>query len=130
MGFRLRGLKDSGIESRFRPWQRPSCWPASRKRTRPKRNNSTIHLLHADTAFATPISHCGDVEHEGKVDQFANYAFEVVPSAHIDIATFEEKGLKKATLGATEPTDTICLLFKAIGSCRKNEGNLAASRRW
>ena len=80
----------------------------------------TIHLLHADTAFATPISHCGDVEHEGKVDQFANYAFEVVPSAHIDIATFEEKGLKKATLGATEPTDTICLLFKAIGSCRKS----------
>jgi len=90
----------------------------------------TIHLLHADTAFATPISHCGDDEHEGKVDQFANYAFEVVPSAHIDIATFEEKGLKKATLGATEPTDTICLVFKAIGSCRKNEGNLAASRRW
>ena len=80
----------------------------------------TIHLLHADTAFATPISHCGDDEHEGKVDQFANYAFEVVPSAHIDIATFEEKGLKKATLGATEPTDTICLVFKAIGSCRKS----------
>ena len=80
----------------------------------------TIHLLHADAALPMPISDCGDDEHKGKVDIFADFAFEVIPSAHLDISTYEDQGEKKATVRAMEPTETIRLVFKANGSCRKS----------
>ena len=80
----------------------------------------TMHLLHADAALSRPISDCGDEEHQGKVDIFTDFAFEVIPSAFINISTYEEEGHKKAKVKASEPTDTLCLVFKAIGSCRKS----------
>lgn len=81
----------------------------------------SLSLLHADAALSMPIYHCGDAEHQGQVKMFADFAFEVIPSAHLAISTHDEKGHKKAIIKATEPTDTICLVFKAIGTCRKSK---------
>lgn len=80
-----------------------------------------LHLRHADGANCTPIRHCGDGEHGGKVEMFSEFAFEVIPSDHLEATTQEVKGHKKATVRAKVPTDTLSLVFKAMGSCRKSK---------
>ena len=112
-----------------------------------------LHLRHADGANSTPIRHCEHGEHGGKVEMFTDFAFEVVPSDHLDVTTHQSKGHYKAIVKAKALTDTICLVFKAMGSCRKSmlytfplrprlqvlktctslvsdDGNHATSRRW
>ena len=74
----------------------------------------------ADFAFAC-VSLVLGIPAMGQVKMFADFAFEVIPSAHLAISTHDEKGHKKAIIKATEPTDTICLVFKAIGTCRKSK---------
>ena len=88
-----------------------------------------LHLVHADTAHELPIYHCGDEQHQGRVEAFAEFAFEVVPSADIDVKVYEERGHKKAKLVAFQPTDTIRLIFKAMGSCRKSKVEFCISHQ-